>query len=150
MMQEGGRLEAGDTSTEQSNEKEIAKMRQTVKDLTSEVEKLRSERRADRQVIKKLAEQVKFLANDQTREPQPTGPRKEIYDLLKEQGEHMSIREISEEIGLAEATVSGYALDLYKNGFLKRGKRLVNVSPTRRVRRFEYYVPEEDDWEYID
>lgn len=115
------------------------------KDLEKEIQSLRSE-------IRELATKIEELSGNQVHAPRPKGPRAEILELLKECGDPMSVKEIAEEVGLAEATVSGYTLDLYKGGFLDRGKRLVQVSPTRRVRQLEYYVPgkRKKKWHYVD
>ena len=107
------------TKDEKNLEKEIEKLRKQVEELTALV-KQSEVKRADK--------------------PRPTGPRAEILRLLDQEEEPLSVKEIAEKVGLAEATVSGYTLDLYKGGFLDRDRRLVQVSPSRRVRQLEYYV----------
>ena len=115
------------------------------KNLEREIEELQKE-------IRNLTAIIKQLGEDQAHASHPTGPRAEILKLLEKRRKPMSVREISEEIGLAEATVSGYALDLYKGGLLERDRRLVQVSPTRRVRQHEYYIPgkRKKKWHYVD
>jgi len=114
------------------------------KSLEKEIEELRKE-------IQELAATIKQFG-EQADASRPTGPKAEILRLLQRHGKPMSVREIAEEVGLAETTVSGYTLDLYKGGFLDRGRRLVQVSPSRRVRQLEYHVPSKrkKKWHYVD
>ena len=116
------------------------------RDLEEEIAELRK-------TIVMLQETVEDLSSQLRRSPsQPTGPKDEVLEILKERGEPMSIKEIAEEMDLAETTVSGYTLDLYRSGLLERSRRLVAVSPTRRVRKLEYYVPgkKKKKWHYVD
>jgi len=113
---------------------------------------LREEIGEIRKIVRDLAATVEQLRENLPNVPQPTGPREEILEFLEKSERPMSIKEIAEVMGLAEATVSGYTLDLYKGGFIDRGRRLVEVSPTRRVRQLEYYVPgkKKKKWHYVD
>lgn len=102
--------------------------------------------------IRDLTAKMNRLEDEQPKTSRSTGPRAEIMMLLKKYGKPMSVKEIAEDVGLAEATVSGYTLDLYKGGLLDRGRRIVQVSPTRRVRQLEYYIPgkKKKKWHYVD
>lgn len=113
--------------------------------IKKEIEELRKD-------IRNLTATIKRLGEDRAESSRPTGPRGEILELLEEYGKPLSIKEISQKVGLAEATVSGYALDLYTGGFLDRDRRLVQVSPKRRVRQLEYYIPgkKKKKWHYVD
>lgn len=117
-----------DKSREKNLEKEMGKLRKEIQELRKE------------------------LREGRTNVSHPTGPRAEILELLEERGKSMSIKEIAEEMDRAEATVSGYALDLYRGGFLDRDRQLIQVSPTRRVRQLEYYIPgkKKKKWHYVD
>ena len=115
------------------------------KNLEKEIEQLRKQ-------IEELTAMIKQSGMSQKDTSRPTGPRAEILRLLNQEEEPLSVKEIAEKVGLAEATVSGYTLDLYKGGFLDRDRRLVQVSPSRRVRQLEYYVPgkKKKKWHYVD
>lgn len=115
------------------------------RDLEEEIEKLRKE-------IQDLSVMIRKIGEGQAQEARPTGPREEILKLLEAREKPMTVKQIAAEIGLAEATVSGYTLDLHKGGYLERDRQLVTVSPTRRVRQLEYYIPgkKRKKWHYVD
>ena len=116
-----------------------------------EKEKLEKEIEELKKTVKELSQIIEEMREKDMGRGEPTGVRRQILDLLEEQSKPCTVKEIADLIGRAETTVSGYLLDLHESGYLERKSELVNVSPTRRVRQFEYSVPQEKKrrWHYL-
>lgn len=114
------------------------------KDLEEELITLKRE-------VQELSQSIKELREQSSKEAMPTGIHRKMLQILAEEGRPLTVREISDLAERAETTVSGYLRSLHKSGYLQRKPRLVGVGDTRRVRKWEYYLPEDKrrKWQFL-
>lgn len=119
---------------------EKERLEEEVKELKETVER---EIKGLKETVERLSQVVEGMTRTDMRGDELTGVRKQILKLLEEENEPLTVKEVADQMGRAETTVSGYLHDMYEGGFLERKSRLVNVGNTRRVRLLEYSIPQE-------
>ena len=127
------------------------KLEEEVRELKEVVEIEIKENKKLKEAVTGLIQVVNEMKEISRRGSELTGVRRQILELLEEQDESLSVKEVADLTGRAETTVSGYLHDLYESGYLERKSQLVDVGETRRVRRLEYSIPPEKRrrWHYL-
>lgn len=112
---------------------------------------IEEELRALRREVEELSRSIKEMKEQSVEENVLTGVQRRILQLLAEENKPFTVREISDLAERAETTVSGYLRELYKGGYLQRRSKLVEVGESRKVRQWEYWVPQEKKrkWQYL-